>query len=127
MSDILKLCATIPYEDQREPKAEAIAAGLAEKTHQMGVMFHQADKGPAFILGYMMAKEKYQPRPSGSQQQLLRNLAEGRPGDCHVSGRSQSGAYSQSLGICYRRGWVDKDGKITDAGLRAIGKKAGWG
>lgn len=59
-------------------------------------------------------------KPTPTQRMILENaagLADHRP-----SGRSQSGGWSGARVACNVNGWLDSAGRITTAGLRAIGR-----
>ncbi|RWN20370.1 MAG: hypothetical protein EOR94_13240 [Mesorhizobium sp.] len=53
---------------------------------------------------------------------VLLNLYSGRPAWCHLFGRSMHGGSGQTERALRKRGWIDGNGKLTDAGR----ERAAW-
>ena len=57
---------------------------------------------------------------SEAQRGALQDLAAGLDPTRRLSGRSEFGGYARTLTSLTRRGWVDPQGRITDAGRAAL-------
>lgn len=59
-------------------------------------------------------------RPSPAQRRVLENLAAGRASDFHCRTRSDHGGLVGTILSLRKRGWIDHQGEITEAGRALV-------